>query len=63
MTHIGGLFHEGWGVVQDLDEACKWGRQAAALGNEAAKTNLRDLSRTGHAPALAAVRDLGLAPL
>ena len=60
MTYIGGLFH---GVAKDDDEACKWYRQAAALGQENAKTNLRTLARAGHAPSLAAVRELGLGPL
>ena len=63
MNHIGFLFHEGLGVAKDLDEAYKWGRQAAALGNEVAKNYLRMLARTDHAPSIAAVRDLGLGPL
>ena len=63
MTHIGCLFHNGWGVAMDLDEACKWWRQAAALGQENAKDNLRDLARDGHAPSLSAVREHGLGPL
>ena len=63
MNHIGCLFRDGWGVVQDLDEACKWYRQAAALGREGAKNNLRNLARAGHAPSVAAVCDLGLGPL
>ena len=53
----------GRGVVKVLDEACKWYRQAAALGEENAKGNLRILARTGHAPSIAAVLDLGLGPL
>ena len=63
MSHLGFLFCKGWGVAQDLDEACKWHRQAAALGDEVAKTNLRNLAHAGHAPSLAAVRELGLGPL
>ena len=63
MIHIGCLFHNGSGVAKDDDEACKWFRQAAALGQEHAKTNLRTLARAGHAPSLAAVRELGLGPL
>ena len=63
MCHIGGHFHEGWGVAKDDDEACKWWRQAAALGEENAKHNLRSLARTGHVPALVAVGELGLGPL
>ena len=63
MHHIGILLHMGWGVAKDLDEACRWYRQAAALGEENAKLNLRNLARGGHASALAAVRDLGLGPL
>ena len=63
MCYIGGFFHEGRGVPKDLDEACKWFRQAAALGNEAAKTNVRSLARTGHIPSITAVRELGLGPL
>ena len=50
MNHISSLFHSGWGVAENLDEASNWYRQAAALGNEAAKTNLRTLARAGHAP-------------
>ena len=63
MNHIGLLFHEGWGVATDFDQACKWNREATALGLEGAKYNLRNLARTGHAPSIAAVRDLGLGPL
>ena len=63
MTHIGALFANGWGVPKDLDEACKWYRQAAALGQENAKHNLRYLASAGHAPSLTAVRELGLGPL
>ena len=63
MNNIGILFHEGWGVAEDPDEAYKWWRQAAALGNEVAKDNLRNLARDGHDPSIAAVRDLGLGPL
>ena len=59
MNHMGSLFHNGWGVAKDHDEACKWYRQAAALGEESAKTNLRKLARLGHSPSLVAVRELG----
>ena len=63
MTHIGCLFQNGWGVAKDLDEACTWYRQAAALGFDGAKVNLRNLARAGHAPSLASVRELHLGPL
>ena len=63
MTHLGALFGNGWGVARDLDETCKWYCQAAALGLERAKNNLRVLARSVHAPALAVVRELGLGPL
>ena len=63
MTHIGCLFQKGWGVPKDDDEACKWYRQAAALGFDAANGNLRILARAGHAPSIAAVRKLRLGSL
>ena len=63
MTNIGLLFGRGWGVAQDLDEAFKWYRQAALLGNDVSKNNIRGLARAGHALSLAAVRELGLGPL
>ena len=56
-------FGNGWGVARNDDEACKWWRQAAALGQEAAKNNLRMLARTGHAPSIAAVPELSLGPI
>ena len=37
MCHVGVFFSKGWGVARDDDEACKWYRQAAALGHEGAK--------------------------
>ena len=54
MNHVGVLFHNGWGVAKDLDEASEWYRQAATLGSKAAKNNLRNLS---------SVRELRLGPL
>ena len=63
MSHLGALFCKGWGGAEDLDEGCKWFRQVTALGNEAAKHNLRMLASEGHAPSIAAVREFGLGPL
>ena len=60
---VGFLFAKGQGVAASLDEACKWYRRAAELGEEVAKDNLRGHARAGHAPSLAAVRELGLGPL
>ena len=60
---VGFHFDHGRGVAESRDEACKWYRQAAVLGEEATKSNLRDLGRGGHEPSLAAVRELGLGPL
>ena len=63
MSHIGFLIVKGWGVAKDDDEACKGYRHAAALGLEVAKNILRKLARTGHAPFITAVRELGLGQL
>ena len=63
MRELGFLYGQGLGVAENHDEACTWFRQAAALGDENSKVNLRSLARSGHAPAAAAVRDLGLGPL
>ena len=60
MRQLGNLYIDGLGVAKDLDEACKWYRQAAALGNDAAKAELRILAREGHEQAGAALRELGL---
>ena len=62
MNSIGSLFHAGWGVAKDHDEACRWYRQAAVMGVEAAKNNLHILARYGHPPSVAAVRELALGP-
>ena len=62
MSHLGILSYNGHGVAEDNDEACKWFRQAAALGLERAKDNLRMLARAGRASAIAAVRELDLDP-
>ena len=63
ISNLGVLFADGLGVPQDLDEAFRLFRQAATLGHEPAKNNLRRLAQQGHAPSLAAVRELGLGPL
>ena len=57
------LFAKGLGVAASLDEACKWYRQAALLGTKVSKNNLLFHARAGHAPSVAAVRELGLGPL
>ena len=46
-----------------LVEAYRLYRHAITLGFEPAKNNLGMLARSGHAPSLAAVRELGLGPL
>ena len=63
MRQLGVHYHSGQGVAKDRDEACKCYRQAAALGDEDSKINLLNFARAGVAPALAAVRELGLGPL
>ena len=63
MRQLGNLYLDGLGVAKDLDEACRWRRQAAALGHDAAKKCLRVLTRSGLTAALAAMHDLGLGPL
>ena len=63
LGNFGTLFASGLGVPRDLDEACRLFRQAITLGCESAEDKLRDLAREGHAPSLAAVRELGLGPL
>ena len=60
ICNLGVLFTNGDEVPRDLDEACRLYRQAITLGFEPAKDKLRALARTGHAPVLAAVRELGL---
>ena len=60
---VGFLLANGCGVAESRDEACKWYRQAAVLGEEGANDSLRRLAREGHAPSLAAVRELGLRQL
>ena len=62
ICNVGILFARGCGVPPDIDEACQNYCRAAALGHELAKDLLREQAGTGHAPALAAVRELGLAP-
>ena len=57
---VGYLFANGLGVAVSLDEACKWYRHAAELGDEAAMDNLHESATAGHAPSLAALRELGL---
>ena len=63
ISNIGVLFENGQGVPRDLDGACRHYCRAVALGFEPAKDRLCLLARTGHAPSLAAVRELGLGPL
>ena len=61
--NLGVVFANGDGVPRDLNEACRLYRKANTLGNELAKDELRVLAHVGHAPSLAAVRELGLGPL
>ena len=63
MRQLGALYDGGLGVAEDRDEGCNFYRQAAALGDEDSMRYLLCLAREGVAPALAAVRDLGLGPL
>ena len=63
ISHLGVLFGNGWGGVQDDEVACKWYWQAAALGEETAEDNLLEHARAGRATAIASVRELGLGPL
>ena len=63
MRQLGNLYLHGLGVALDLDEACKWYRQAAALGDMNSKHYARVLASDGHAPSVLAVSELGLGPL
>ena len=40
MNTIGGLYRDGNGVAGDYAAAMKWIRQAAAIGNPTAQTNV-----------------------
>ena len=60
---LGVHFQNGHGVPRDPDKVFRLYGQALALGYEPVKDDLRSFARTGHEPALAAVRELGLGPL
>ena len=62
MCNLGGIYENGQGVPRDLDGGCRLYRKAIALGHEPAKNYLRYLVHIGHAPSLAALCELGLAP-
>lgn len=47
-TKIGYLYEKGLGVSQDYQEAVKWYRKAAALGNVVAENNIGNLYIEGH---------------
>ena len=65
MRELGYLYGHGLGVAANRDVSCRWCRQAAALGDEDSKRALLYFKHMhmGEAPALAAVRELGLGPL